>query len=109
MTWKLKIEYFLENTLEVETTTDQPVRSLWERVCSIIRVFFNNSRLIRRILQDKIYFKIQRLDQGLNQGHLSSCQSLTITLECFLCLCESVIASYSCINAKCRKGITHEC
>ena len=39
MTWKLKIEYFLENTLEVETTTDQPVRSLWEPVCSIIRVF----------------------------------------------------------------------
>ena len=47
---------------------------------------------------DQIKFvKIQRLDQGLNQGRLLISQvkvKVTITLQCFLCFCES----YSCLN-----------
>ena len=42
-----------------------------------------------------MYKKIQRLDKVLNLDYLLSCQALlTITLECFLCLCETEIDSY---------------
>ena len=37
--------------------------------------FFHNSRLIRRIQENKIYKKNQRLDQGLNTDHVTSCQA----------------------------------
>ena len=47
------------------------------------RVFFRNSRLIRSIKKDKI-------------AKLSA--TLTITPECFLCLCEALIYCYSCMG-----------
>ena len=64
------------------------------RYTKILLEFFHNSRPIRRI-QQKMYKKIQRLDEVLNLGNLLSRQALlTITLECFLCLCETEIDSY---------------
>ena len=47
--------------------------------------FFHNSHLIRWIQQNKIYKKLTKPDQRLNPEF-----TLTITLECFLCLCEAV-------------------
>ena len=47
--------------------------------------FFRNSRLFSRIQQNKIYKKFRDLT------------TLTITLECFLFLCEAIIESFSCM------------
>ena len=58
--------------------------------------FIHNSRLIRWIQQNNFYKKINRIDQIACLAVRSG--TLTIILECFLCLCEAVIESYLCIG-----------
>ena len=53
--------------------------------------FFHNSRLIRWIQKKR---KIHRLNQELNPHRLLS-TTLNTTLDCFPCLCETVIESHS--------------
>ena len=57
---------------------------------NVNQVFFNNSRLIRRILHNKIYKNIQRLNEEFNPDCLLSA-TLTIKLKCFLLLYETII------------------
>ena len=60
--------------------------------------YFHNSRLIRRIQQKK-FTKNSETWPGI-EPRLLAYQSgtLTITLKCFLCLCEAITESYSCMD-----------
>ena len=57
-----------------------------------------HSNIIRQIEQKKITKKIGDLtrDEPRSLAQLSG--TLTITLNCFVCLCEAIIESYSCMG-----------
>ena len=60
--------------------------------------FFHNSCLIRRIGLEKNTKKIRDLTRDWTKITCLAVRALTITLECFLCLCEAVIECYSCMG-----------
>ena len=65
---------------------------------------FRDSRLIRWIHPDKIYKKLTWKDLTKDWTKITclAVTHLTISLECFLCLCEAEIESYSCMGGSVR-------
>ena len=67
--------------------------------CSLLIIeFFHNSRLMRWILQNKIY-KNSESWPGIEPRSLAYLSAtLIFTLEYFLCFCDAEIESYSCMS-----------
>ena len=67
-----------------------------DSIKTIYSSFFDNLHLIRQIEEKIIYKKFGEKTRDWTQITCLAARYSTITLECFLCLCEAVIESYSC-------------
>ena len=84
--------------VHITMTYSTKITQLIALITQITIEFIHNSHLVNEF--NKIKFtKIQRPNQGLDPDNLLGLSStLTIILDCFLCLCEALIESYSCMG-----------